>query len=212
MANREFKQFLYGLHNYPVLIDCDFVVQNDAAEGISELNSDLGGVSDVYMHTSAPVSGEQNPAAGVIFVQMDSNYNGIYNVMANIEGPLDSVINVTASSMTAGDVYVVKALGTTTAAAWAALGVPENIDLAVGVPFIATATFSSGTGTVQLVKPSGITNIEVSVGSDVSVGGNQSQLGGYLILQCMKNGVLTAPANGSRVMLSIYLSNSDSRG
>jgi len=166
------------------------------------------------MHTSAtPASGSPNPEAGIILVQLDDNYNTYLGGFSGFSNPLSgtSISISTASSLTVGAPYVITSLGTTTTAQWVAIGVPITITPAVGVSFIASATSGSGTGTVQapLSTGSGIDHMEL-IGDPSTMNSNNPQAGSGLTLMfaCYKNGVLTAPANGTVIGMSFYMNDS----
>lgn len=210
MSQRTFKQFVYTLHDFPALVDCQFTVNSAVAGGISDLVGP--GVADVFMAGDA-VSGEPDPNAGFIVIKLDDPYNGLYNCLASIDSPNGAEVSISASTMTAGNPYVISVLGSTTDAQWEAIGVPASVDPAVGVPFIVNATFGSGTGEVKAASVSGIDSIEVvglpdlslkASGDGIPVTGN---VGSYLVLQCLKSAVVTAPANGSRIRVLLYLNN-----
>lgn len=224
MSNRRDIQFLYNPHNRATLIDCDFTVASadSAGFGISNLNKS-GRVSTVFMHTSVTPgvasTGQTNPnpANGLIYVTLQDNYATYLSHDNSFRAPLSGtpITIVTAASLTIGNVYTITALGTTTQANWQAVGLPVSIQAAVGVSFIASATAGVGTGTVQAPNAagSGVDHIEVIGNPTLMNNYNGASLmhagiGMQLILACYKNGVLTAPNNGTLIDLSIYLNNS----
>ena len=115
------------------------------------------------------------------------------------------------TSTTAGLTYVITTLGTTTTAQFAAKGLPAGFTAAVGQSFVATATGSiGGTGKVQLSATAGanITDIQVVGNPNAQLSNSNSGSGAQIILQCMKNGAKAAPADGSIISITFYLSNS----
>lgn len=211
MANRRYTQFMNSLHPTPVLLDCNFVVDHSNGNGLGIRNLKGPGIAAVYMNTSAtPATGNPNPAAGYIMVQLEDNYNRSLSGFNAIVSP---VSGTPLTSVSANLAYTIVSLGTATLAQWQAVGLPPGLTPTVGQSFIATATQSIG-GSAAVEVPatagSGITNIE-TVGDPNQtlspVGLPQGQ-GGFLILQCMKNTVLTAPADNSVISLAFYLSNS----
>lgn len=174
-----------------------------------------------------------NPASGYIMVQLGDNYNFYYGGFSGFVPPLSgSNVNVDASdaALSVGQIYVIVSLGTSTAADWLALGVPPGITPAVGVPFCALVTGAgTGTGKVQTIAAtgSGVDHIEVVGNSNLTtwpipVGGSPN-VGAWLILACFgkafnynsgtpANSTVTdaivAPANGTVIGLSFYLSQS----
>jgi hypothetical protein len=133
MANRNWSNGgkMYAMHTSPVMIDCNFIVDNTATNGISSLKGPT--VNAVYMHTSASAS-STNPAAGTIIMQLADNYNLLMGIDADIVAPNSgSDVKIDNSAMTAGVAYTITTLGDATAAKWLAIGVPAGITPAVGV-------------------------------------------------------------------------------
>lgn len=159
--------------------------------------------------------GNPNPVAGYIFVTLQDNYNTYLGGYSGYVAPVSGTpINVT-TGVTAGLAYIIVSLGTTTLAQWQKLGLPSNITPAVGVSFIAPATTTAtGTGVIEVPATggSGIDHIEVigdanlmnSNGAFVLGLGNGMQF----VMACYKNGVLTAPANGTVIGLTFELNSS----
>lgn len=216
MANRNFPngKSIYIPHVKPCLIDCNFIVDSTNGNGFGIRSLKGSYVSKLYMHTSStPAVGSPNPEAGIIQVQLDDNYNNYLGGFTGFAGPLSgsSISISTGSSLTVGAPYVITALGTTTTAQWAAVGVPSTTTPAAGVSFIASATSGSGTGTVQapLGTGAGIDHMEL-IGDPSTMNSNNPQQGSGLtmIFACYKNGVLTAPANGSVISMAFYMNDS----
>jgi hypothetical protein len=223
MSNRRNIQFTYNPHNKLTLLDCNFIVDSTNGNGFGVRSLDRGGrIAYVYMNTSAsPATGNPNPEAGIILVQLQDNYNDYRFGGAGFVAPLSGTpISISGSSvLTLGVPYTIVSLGTSTQANWVAMGLPANINAAVGVPFIATATGSgSGTGQVEALGTggSGIDHIEV-VGDTILTQANGVIIptattipanGLQFILACYKNGVLTAPNNGTVIGLSFGMNDS----
>lgn len=216
MANRNWASGgkIYSMHVSPVLIDCNFVVDSTNADGITSLKGP--GVSEVFMNTSAtPSEGNPNPAAGIIVVKLQDNYNRVYSIDADFDGPQTSA----STSSTANVINIISALGTATTAEWQAAGLPVGVTPAVGVAFIGAATgVIGGSAQVKIATSTGagIDHIE-SVGAQVTgslapSGSFQEGLldgqGSILYLRCYNNTALTAPAAGTIIRLRFYLSNS----
>lgn len=215
MANRRYTQFYQTLHNKPVQLDCNFVVDSTNGNGLGQRSLKGAGIQNVYLHTSAtPAAGSPNPAVGYIYVAFQDNYNFYY---FGSSGFVSQVSGTPLTSTTAGLAYVIVSLGSTTAAQWHAAGLPSGIVPAVGAAFIATATGAiGGSGAVEVpaAAGSGVANIEV-VGDPnktiVSSGANIQGLanGSYIILKCFDYaGAIVAPADGSVCGLSFVFSNS----
>lgn len=157
--------------------------------------------------------GSPSPAAGVIQVIFQDNYNRYFCGFSQQQAALSGSA---LTSVTAGTAYVITVLGTTTLAQWQAKGLPVGIAPAVGVSFVASYSGAlGGTGAVQITAAagSGIDHIEV-IGdpnkmlqsSALQIAGVQS--GSYMLLQCFAGGVKTQPADGSVLDLCFVFSNS----
>lgn len=57
MANRRFTQFFYTLHNKPVLLDCNFIVDVANGNGYGVRSLKGPGIQAVYMHSTAAFTG-----------------------------------------------------------------------------------------------------------------------------------------------------------
>lgn len=169
------------------------------------------------MHTSAtPATGNPNPQSGTILVQLSDNFTQLYSFHADFCSPNSgSNILVASAGVTSGLAYTITTVGTTIQSDWVTLGLPPGITPAVGVSFVAKATTTApGTGAVQVPVSgaSGIDHIE-NLGfphmilGPVPVGGSPN-VGGWAVLNCLKNTVLTAPAAGTVIRLTWYLSQS----
>lgn len=155
-----------------------------------------------------------NPAAGVILVYLQDNYNTYLGGYSGFVSPLSG--STITSGMTKGVPYVIVSLGSSTLAQWQTAGLEVGIVPAVGVAFIAAATSIAGGGAVQAsaTAGSGITNIEV-LGNSALTNSNGgvvigAGIGMQLILQCFASGTRTAPANNSVVGMNFYMNDSES--
>ena len=215
MANRRDIQFFYTPHNKATLLDCNFIVDsaNGNGLGIRSLKPS-GRIANVYMHTSAtPAAGNPNPAAGLIVVQLQDNYNTYLGGFSGFVSPLSG--STITSGLTVGQAYVIVSLGSSTAAQWITAGVPSQITPSVGVAFIAAATSIAGGGAVQALAAagSGIDHIEVVGDSHLANSSIQttvnSGIGMQIILVCKAAGVTTAPADGTVIGLAFYMNNTN---
>lgn len=218
MSNRRDIQFHYSPHNKATVLDCSFVVDSTNGNGLGIRSlKNSGRIASVYMHTSStPAAGNPNPAAGLIVVTLQDNYNRYLGGYGGFVSPVSGTpISISGSAvMTIGQAYVIVSLGTTTQAQWVAAGLSSNILAAVGVSFIAKITGGgSGTGVVESVVASGVDHIEVvgdanlmnnSLGASV-VGGSY---GMEIIMGCYLDTTLTAPGNGTVIGLNFYMNNS----
>jgi hypothetical protein len=220
MAQRRYtSQFLYQFEAMPVLISCNFVVDSTNGNGLGIRSLKGAGVAAVYMNTSAtPATGNPNPAAGNIIVQLTDVYKRYLGGFSGQVSPVGTPVTATTSGAPA----VIISLGTATLAQWQAVGLPKGIVPQVGLSFVPTSSATiGGSATVApaATNGSGIDHIEVVGDANLTVSslltlpaaqiqpiGQQS--GGYLVLRTMLNNVTATPANGSAIALSMYLSNS----
>lgn len=215
----------YSNLTQPVVVDLSFSVANANTNGlgITSLKSN-GWVRNVFMHTTQTPgvnngATNPNPAAGYALIQLKQNFNiylGLsgYSIVSPLAG---SNINIDASdaALTVGNPYIINVLGTSTAADWAAVGLPAGLTPTVGQSFIAIAT-GAGTGTgkvqapaavgsgIQLVDVIGNPNLEIANSSIASNGG------AYVLVRFLgatnsstTTLVATAPANNSVVSMSL---------
>lgn len=224
MSNKFYSNagHFYAPHVMPVMLNTNFVVDPTNGLGITSLKGP--GIANVFMHTSTtPAVGNRsalnpNPANGIIVVQLGDPYfkylSGDFQIKAPNTGSA-------LTSVTANVAYVITTVGTTTTAQWVAKGLPVGITPAVGAAFIASATGAlGGTGDVKVQGVSGISCIEVLGDPDktlspVGITIPQPAPGGSIFLQTLaatSAGVTTmiptAPAAGSNISLTFYLSNS----
>ena len=218
MANRNWANGgkLYIPHVMPVLVDCNFIVDASNANGLGIRSLKGPGVSQVYMNTSAPLSGSgnPNPDAGIIIVKMQDNYNRTYGGFSGFVGPAGA----SSTSTVANVINIISVLGTATTAQWVAVGLPVGVTPAVGVAFVATSAAVIGGAAqtaVAAAAGAGIDHIEAVGNGNLSiapagvpVANSLDGQGATFYYRCYKNTVLTAPAAGTVISLKFYLSNS----
>lgn len=227
MSNRRDIQFMHNPHNKATVLDCSFVVDQANGNGLGIRNlKDGGRIASVYMNTANQTAngnpnwlaqGSPFPSAGVIVVNLQDNYNRYLGGYASFASPVSgSPISISGSAvMTVGAPYVIVSMGTTTQAQWVAAGVPSNVTAAVGVSFIAAIT-GGGTGTGVVEAPSatgsGIDHIEILGDPNMMASNGSWALGAgkgmQIVCLCFKNGVLTAPNNGTVIGMNFYMNNS----
>lgn len=227
MANRNFASGgrVYSMHVKPVLLDCNFVVDSTNGNGLGIRSLKGPMIQNVFMHTSAtPAAGNSNPAtpnvavlnpnpaSGTIVIQLQDNFNRSLSGFNAIVSP---VSGTPLTSTTAGTPVIIVSLGTATRAQWIAKGLPSGIVPAVGVSFVPTASGTiGGSAAVEIAAAagSGVASIETLGDPNLSIAPDLSQAQGFgaqLILQCRDYaGALVAPANGSVISISMYLSDS----
>ena len=215
MANKNFTQKFFTLHNYPVLLDCNFIVDSANTNGLGQRSLKGPGINQVFMNTSAtPLLGNPNPAAGYAIVMFDANYNRCFGMNGGFVAPTTG--SAISSGLTVGLPYVIASLGSSTLAQFQAAGLPVGMTPAVGMPFIAAATSIAGGATVLASASSQIDSIELIGNSNLSIISASAATprnaalgqGPYVILKFLKSGVLQAPVDESLCQLSFYFSNS----
>lgn len=197
----------------PIDVNLNFIVDSTNGNGLGTRSLKSNGyVEAVFMHTSVTAGRSPggilnpNPQVGYASVIFKNNFN---YYLGGFSGEIVPLTSTSTTSLTAGNVYVITTLGTTTLAQWQAAGLPAGFAPAVGQAFVAAATASiGGTGTV------GIPGVEVA--PTVSVVGDPNQLinnasiaknaGAQVMIQfsgptnsSTTTLVPTAPANGSVV-------------
>lgn len=207
----------YCPHVRPVLVDCNFIVDPTNGNGFGVRALKGQGVASLFMHTSATprrASNGQlnpNPVSGVIQVQFTDQFMRYFGGFAGFIPPVGTPVTSTVSNA----INVIVVLGTATLAQWLAVGLPPGIVPAVGVAFIATSSAVIGGGAE--VAPaatgySGIDHIEVVGDPNLTINpipvGGSPNVGGFIQMACLFEGALTAPAPGTAIGLSFYLSQS----
>lgn len=211
VANRNFTKTFYTLHNFPVLIDTNFIVDSTNGNGLGIRSLKGPGIQNVFMNTSAPLtgSGNPNPLPGYAIIFLQDNYSRYFGGFSGFASPVTG--SPMATGLVVGTPYIIASLGASTLAQFHTAGLPMGIVPAVGVSFIAAATSIAGGATVIAVGSSGIDSIEIVGNPQLSLSFNGSPRPGqgpYLIVKFLTDGAVTAPANGSTCGLSFYLSNS----
>jgi len=156
---------------------------------------------------SAPISSSSGIGPGYILVQFSDNYNSYIDGFSGQVSPLSG--SSISSGLVVGQPYVIVSLGSSSVAQWQTAGLLPNMTPQVGQTIIAAATSVAGGGAVQAPAVSGIDHIEVIGDPRASLTANQPGLGGYMVLQCLFEGVPTAPADGSVIGLDFQMSNSN---
>lgn len=216
---------VYTGQYFPVMIDFNFQVASTDTKGMGITNLTGAYVRHVYMATTAtPAVGNPNPAAGLIAVQLTSNFNRFLDYTIFDNSPLTgSNLAVNGSSLALGQNYVISVLGTSTLADWQAVGLPAGLTPTVGQSFIALASgHGSGSGQVQLNSSGGSGIIKydmlgVSSTSSAPISNIYmvSVQGSWLYFRALgaTNSSTTtliakAPADGTLVYVKVLMSNS----
>jgi hypothetical protein len=199
----------YSNVTWPVLLSCNFIVDSTNGNGLGVRSIKSNGyVENVFMHTSATpgVGGNglvnPNPEAGIVMIQFKNNFK---TYLGGFSGFVSPPTGSATQSITAGHPYTIASLGTTTAAQWAAAGLPAGVVAQVSGAFIAASSITiGGTGTVFAVGTSGVASLEVIGDTDFGVTSNIAQYSGeWLVAQFLSgSAALTAPANNTVVGMS----------
>ncbi len=189
----------------PKDVNLTFTVTPTNGLGITSLKSN-GYIRNVFMHTSTTPAANDgytnpNPAAGYALVQFKNNFNYYLNGYAQFQAPTATSTAIDNSALTIGQPYVITIVGTSTLAAWQAIGLPPGVTPAVGVSFVATAVgagANTSTSRVQLPTTSGIFGAEVIGNPNMSIANSNiySNGGAWLMLQFM-GATLTGSALGT---------------
>lgn len=207
MAARRFVQFMYTVHNKPVLIDCNFIVDSTNGNGMGCRSLKGGGVTSVLMHSTVPATGNNVPA-GYIQVNLTDSYNRYLSGFTGGIAPLSGT-PVAVTAAVSGTAYVITSLGTTTQAQWQAMGLTPGVVAAPGVAFVASGS-GSGTGSVQVpTSTETIGRIEVVGDPNTTIMNPGAPTpGGYILMRNIHSGSVTAPADGSVISLAMYFNDS----
>lgn len=200
-----------GIPNGTTILD----IESDTSFKMSALG--LGdNASDDIVYAGA--GGVTNPANGNIVVKLADNYNEFLFATSMDAGPAGSIFSIDggAGPLTVGDAYIILSVGDSTQDEWEALGVPDGVEAAEGVSFIAARISSgAGTGTVTSVTDSGINKYQI-VGNptetsdplDLTPAASTAVFGSWIQFQALSGAGPNAPATGTTIYLQCYMSNS----
>ncbi len=143
---------LYTNVTKPQYVWLNFVVDNTNGNGWGIRSPKSNGyVEYVFMNTQETPGSQNghtnpNPAAGFAVICFKNNFN---YYLGGFTGQVIAPANTSTTSVTAGSVYQITTLGTTTLAQWQAVGFPSGFTPAVNATFVATASQAiGGSGTV----------------------------------------------------------------
>lgn len=131
----------------PCDVNLNFIVDHTNGNGLGTRSLKSNGyVEAVFMNTTSTpgvVNGitNPNPAAGYALVIFKSPFN---YYLGGFSGQITPTTSNSTTSTTAGSVYVITLLGTTTLAQWQAAGLPKGLVPTVGQAFVAIATGAIG--------------------------------------------------------------------
>jgi len=202
MANRYLRQFFYTMHAMPVLLD---------------LNCDIGASGAPSNLVGPGITSITRLSAGRYQIKLQDNYRVAYGVVASLQAPVSgSAIDPNAGAV--GTVYQITTVGATD---WATAGLPTGLTPTVGQVLKLAAAPTASTGRVKAIGVSGITCVEIVGDTNDMLSPlptnnvSASNKGGIVTIQCL--GATDAstttlipkdPADGSRLYVIIYLSNS----
>lgn len=216
MANRNWSNGgkIMTMETAPVIVSCNFIVDSTNGNGLGIRSLKGPTVKAVYMNTSAPSagSGNPNPAAGSILIQLQDNYN---RSLCGFDARVSPVSGTPLTATTSGTPVIIVSLGTATTAQWQAKGLPIGVTPAVGVAFVPTASGTiGGSAAVEIAAATGtgVASIETLGDPNTTIAPDPTKnqgYGAYTILQCRDYaGAIVAPAAGSVISITMYLSNS----
>lgn len=208
MANRNFPAArVFGFHFLPVRLDFTMSVTGSSGALGSTANPGAGIASVTRLTT------------GVYQLQLKDNYAAFLEANFSVHGKTGA--SAAASGTTAGNMYQINTVGTTSQAAWVAAGLPTGISATAGAIFSAStaATATTGTGTIKPITASNLYDIEI-VGNPTLMLSNQpfqAGSGGYITFQCIAPTTAAAsgdptptvadPASGTVIYGEIWLNN-----
>lgn len=214
MANRNFASGgkMYSMHVSPVMIDMNFVVDDTQPSGISNLKGPL--VEEVLMH-SDHATPSMTLQDGTILIRLQDSYNGVFNAVdaAIVLAASGSDVKIDNSALTAGVPYRISIVGNASQAKWESIGLPAGVEPVIGASFIAANNGGAGntlTSRVQAaITTSTVAAIQLAADPNLSSSSDAQDYGAYAILQCRDfAGALVAPANGTKISIQMYMSNS----
>lgn len=108
----------YSMLSKPVLVDCNFIVDNSNGNGLGVRSVKGQGVQNVFMHTTVtPGMGPNgllnpNPAVGFAWVELAYNYTRYYGGASGFVSPTTGgTIAINGSALTIGNPYIVASVG-----------------------------------------------------------------------------------------------------
>lgn len=205
MANRNYPQSkIWSNHLLPAALDVSVAIGATGAPTIEAGAGNGKGIASII-----------RLAAGQYRIRLTDNYA----LLNQFSGTMQSALSgtpVAATALSAGTIYQIVSLGTTTQAQWVTAGVPSGVTAAPGVVFLAAAT-SSGTGSAQTLVSSGINSVEL-MGNVSQMLNNQpynNNLGAHVYFQTMgptaagnTAPIAKDPVNGSKIQLRLQLNSS----
>lgn len=199
----------------PMEVYCNFIVDSTNGNGFGTRSLKSNGyIEAAFMHTSATPGRSNggnlnpNPAAGYALVIFKNNFN---KYLGGFSGQITPLTSTSTTATTAGNAYVITALGTATLAQWQAAGLPQGFTPTVGQAFIAIATGTIG-GSAHVGLPgeqvAPIVSVVGDPNTEISNANIATNSGAQVLLQfagptAAGNTALvaTAPADGTVVGL-----------
>ena len=214
MANRFFSNVgkFYTTHVYPVLIDCNFIIDSTNGNGLGVRSLKGQGVNSVQAYSTVSAA---SPDAGYFKVNLSDAYYRYYGGFSGYVSPTSGSTAINA--LVANKTYIIATLGTSTTANWVTAGLPVGVTPAVGVSFQAAGSVASlGTGTCTLPTVSTVGNIEIVGNPNLTLApvglGAANPYIWMKFIGATSSSVTTPiakqPADGTTVGIAMYLSNS----
>lgn len=157
----------------PIVVNCNFIVDSSNGNGLGVRSLKSNGVIEsVFMYTSATpgvVNGITNPVPQSGYAQITFKNNFNY-YLGGFFGQVIPTTSNSTTSLTAGNVYVITLVGTTTTAQWQSVGLSYGLTPTVGQAFVATSSTSiTGSGTVGLPGVPTVNTVTVIGDSNQSI-------------------------------------------
>lgn len=180
----------------------------NANDSAATIGADL--VVTINNLLAAQPGNTHGPVGVMSFTASGTSTVTIVSTQTNPYGPLPS--GIADGAIPTGFSFAI-INNVTNGAAWRGVGLPRGVVANVGASFIASATgfssMGSSTGLVQSPLVSGISSMEVVGDPNMSLSpipqGTSPNVGGWILVQMLANGVPTAPVDGSVVGMSFYV-------
>lgn len=213
MANKREYQFMFS--KIPMLKMRQGQITFGGSGSVAASSSGTGGVASVT-----------KLATGIYQIKLVDNFNAYLGSKFNFQAGTAGTA-VTDGNFVANTLYQIVAVGTTD---WGAIGLDSQYGTAVGMPFVASGTGGTGSGTAKVIATNGanISHVEVIQNASALLKNNYPNLntgtagvGASIIVRCMAsisgttdgtvtttNMVAASPASGSILEFEIYFKDS----
>lgn len=176
----------------PMEVNLNFVVDSTNGNGLGVRSIKSNGYVESVKMTSC-----------FCWVTFKNNFNRYLGGFSGQVSPLSGTnVPIGSTSLVVGHAYVIVYVGTSTAADWKAVGLPDGFTPTVGQAFVASKTGNgAGSGQVQAPLVSGSNSVEVVGDPNTTINNYNvaANAGARVLLQFLLNGAAAAPADGSVV-------------